>query len=529
MQTPFPIPAAQTLLSDLLGNDAIKINIKCSSAPSVFTGASFSPDPDEASELAVCETENGFDCTVNCSGPKSAFYALCEMDRRLKENALLPGKYTVKPSFSLRGYIEGFYGRPWTQAQRVSVMETMAKYRMNAYFYAPKDDPYLRERWKELYNEDQITKLKNLAEYAACLYMDLWWCISPGLSVRYADANDFESLCEKTKQVYSIGVRRFGLLLDDIDDTLKDENDKAAYGTLANAHIDFINRYYNALLAIDPSVKLAVCPTLYHGKGDESYISEVAQNIPNEISLFWTGPDICSRTLTITDAGFFQSHTGHKPLYWDNYPVNDEAMFREMHLGPVIGRDPALFRHAEGLISNCMEYAECSKIPLCTVADYLWDSENYDPERSFANAVNEIAGEKDAEAFLTFADHLYTSCLLNENDRRLLQALYGAGKAVKENRPQDAAAIAESYKAKMNESLAFLSKDNPLCRELQPWIAKYKTACGIIDRLFEYILTPAHDEMRKDIEALIDIYASDPTVLIHEFVFREILLDRYLF
>ena len=120
------------------------------------------------------------------------------------------------------------------------------------------------------------------------------------------------------------------------------------------------------------------------------------------------------------------------------------------------------------------------------------------------------------------------SCLLNENNRRLLQALYGAGKAVAQHRVQDAEDIAASYRAKMSESLAFLARDLPICRELGPWIAKYKTACRIIDRLFDYILTPAHDGMRKDINDMIDVYASDPTVLIHEFVFREILLDRYL-
>ena len=528
LNTPFPIPAAQTLLADLAGNDAVTVNIRCRRAPSVYTGASLPPDPEETSEITVKETDNGFNCTVDCTGAKSAFYALREIDLRFKENALRPGRYTVKPSFALRGYIEGFYGKPWTQAQRISVMELMAKHRMNAYFYAPKDDPYLRERWKEPYDEAQLSKLKTLAECAASISVDLWWCISPGLSVRYTDANDFKALCEKTRQVYGIGIRHFGLLLDDIDDALKDEADKAKYGTLANAHIDFITRYYNVLTATDASVKLAVCPTLYHGKGDESYITEVGQKIPWEISLFRTGPDICSRALTEADASFFETQTGHKPLYWDNYPVNDEAMFREMHLGPVIGRGKTLSRHAEGLIANCMEYAECSKIPLCTVADYLWDSEHYDPERSFENAVREIAGAQNAAAFLTFADHLYTSCLLNENNRRLLQALYGAGKAVAQHRVQDAEDIAASYRAKMSESLAFLARDLPICRELGPWIAKYKTACRIIDRLFDYILTPAHDGMRKDINDMIDVYASDPTVLIHEFVFREILLDRYL-
>ena len=264
------------------------------------------------------------------------------------------------------------------------------------------------------------------------------------------------------------------------------------------------------------------------GEMPPGYFEDFARDLPERAAIFWTGDRVMSSGYPLSSLEKAREIIGRKPFIWDNYPVNDEAMFREMHLGPVIGRGKTLSRHAEGLIANCMEYAECSKIPLCTVADYLWASEHYDPERSFENAVREIAGAQNAAAFLTFADHLYTSCLLNENNRRLLQALYGAGKAVAQHRVQDAEDIAASYRAKMSESLAFLARDLPICRELVPWIAKYKTACRIIDRLFDYILTPAHDGMRKDINDMIDVYASDPTVLIHEFVFREILLDRYL-
>ena len=55
-------------------------------------------------------------------------------------------------------------------------------------------------------------------------------------------------------------------------------------------------------------------------------------------------------------------------------------MFQEMHIGALMGRDKELFKHCEGIISNVMEYAECSKIPLMTIADYLWNPLKYNPE-----------------------------------------------------------------------------------------------------------------------------------------------------
>ena len=514
-----PVPsAAQALLRTL--TDEHKINISC------VCDASYGPD-DETAALKIDRNAEGFSAFIRCSGEKSMFYALREIERRVLTRTLEPGAYPVAPSFAVRGYIEGFYGKPWTQEQRLSVMALAAKYRMNTVFYAPKDDPYHRDRWKEPYPEESLTQLKALSDRAGALYMDFYFCVAPGLSIRYSDASDFDALCHKAKQVFDLGVRCFGLLLDDIDDSLTDETDKQSYGDLADAHIDLVNRFYAYLTGLSRGCRLVVCPTVYHGTGNEPYITKLGKGIREAVGLFRTGPDICSRALTSADAALFAARTGHKPLYWDNYPVNDEAMFREMHLGPVIGRDGDLGDWAQGLIANCMEYAECTKIPLCTVADYLWDSEHYDPEHSFYSAAQEAVGEENVLPFLCFADHLYTSCLLNTNDRRLTEAFSSVGKLRSEGRRELAATLAYEYLEQMEESLAFLSRELPLCRELQPWIKKYRLACRIIKKLFDYLLCDDRDALREEILSLIDVYVTDPTVLIHEFVFREVLMDRY--
>ena len=85
----------------------------------------------------------------------------------------------------------------------------------------------------------------------------------------YSSEDDFEYLKKKTEQLYSIGIRKFGLLLDDIPEKLAHEDDAKLYGETVNAHIDLINRYYNYLLELDGSIELTICPTQYHGKGNE--------------------------------------------------------------------------------------------------------------------------------------------------------------------------------------------------------------------------------------------------------------------
>ncbi len=44
----------------------------------------------------------------------------------------------------IRGVIEGFYGRPWTHQQRLSLIDFLADRGMNTFVYSPKDDPLVR-------------------------------------------------------------------------------------------------------------------------------------------------------------------------------------------------------------------------------------------------------------------------------------------------------------------------------------------------------------------------------------------------
>ena len=52
----------------------------------------------------------------------------------------------------LSGVIEGFYGKPWTRAERFELFDWMAAWGLNTYVYAPKDDLHHRALWREPYS-----------------------------------------------------------------------------------------------------------------------------------------------------------------------------------------------------------------------------------------------------------------------------------------------------------------------------------------------------------------------------------------
>ncbi len=434
---------------------------------------------------------------IESATEKGVFRGLNTLCKLINDNSLCEGNAEDYPTFETRGYIEGFYGPTWEHSKRLSVMALMAKYGMNTYFYAPKDDIYHREKWRELYPEKDLADLKILVDYAKENYFDFNWCIGPGLSYKYTSVEDFTLLINKIKSIYNIGVRSFGLLLDDIPWEFQYPEDAEKYDGIVDAHIDLINKVYDELKAFDNSIKLTVCPTQYSGDENGYYITKFGKGIPSDVSMFWTGQEICSRVLTVRESQELFRSTDHKPLFWDNYPVNDCEMFQEMHLGAIQGRDKELYKACEGLISNVMEYAECSKIPLMTIADYLWNPESYNPEKSLENAHKEILG-CDAELFSYFADHLGVSCLTKYSSSFMSNTLARLNFLVSAGEQEKAVTEFVEYNTKMRECLALISDESvPMFAEMKKWVKKFSMCCDVLDAILAVWVTPTAENTTK--------------------------------
>lgn len=53
------------------------------------------------------------------------------------------------PALQRRGSVEGFSGPPWSHAERLGLLGFARAVGLNEYVYAPKDDPFHRERWRD--------------------------------------------------------------------------------------------------------------------------------------------------------------------------------------------------------------------------------------------------------------------------------------------------------------------------------------------------------------------------------------------
>ena len=111
--------------------------------------------------------------------------------------------------------------RPVDSRAAADLIEFLAAHEMNTFVYTPKDDPLVRRAWREAYTGDDLQQLTELVERCAALGIEFVYCLGPGLSMRYSDPGDIEALSAKLLSVGALGVRTFGLLLDDIPTDLR--------------------------------------------------------------------------------------------------------------------------------------------------------------------------------------------------------------------------------------------------------------------------------------------------------------------
>jgi hypothetical protein len=306
------------------------------------------------------------------------------------------------PGFAETGVIEGFYGPPWSHQDRLDMLRFMGRVGLTTYYYAPKDDPYHRERWREAYPEDELEQLGELVTVAEESGVRFVYAISPGGSMVYSDRGDFAELLEKLDAIAALGATRFALFLDDVPPTLEHGPDRMVFGTLAAAHADLINRLYHDLGT--RGATLAVTPTTYtNAWGDREYLQQLGELAVPDVPFFWTGIDVASPEITTNQAREWAALIGRPPLIWDNYPVNDYARWRPF-LGPLVGRERRLGLGALGILSNPMNEAHASMIPLATLAAYTRDPAGYDPETALKESLDTLYGPDAALLLLPFVE-----------------------------------------------------------------------------------------------------------------------------
>ena len=311
----------------------------------------------------------------------------------------------------LRGVVEGFYGTPWTFEDRADILDFCRQNNLNSYIYAPKDDPYHRDKWRKPYPAEKLAEMKRLVEVARENNVRFIFAVSPGLDLNYGGSKgeeDFNAMIRKLDAMYRIGVRDFAIFFDD----LKDE--KGNHHESGKHQAAFLNRVQKNLRSRYKDVApLITVPTEYFYedmiKGDKvkPYTRDLAENLDPRIVVLYSGRGVVCDGITDKELAEVNKIFGREVGVWWNYPVNDYSLTPDgnrnvkLALGAIEKLPTA---NMTAIFFNPMEQVQMSKIALATGAIYANNPAAYDAEQAWDKVLKEQFGSL-APQMKIFAEH----------------------------------------------------------------------------------------------------------------------------
>ena len=258
--------------------------------------------------------------------------------------------------------------------------------------------------------------------------------LQPDLPIRYGSAEDLALLAAKCRQVTELGVSAVALCLDDVEPGATPEG----FPDLAAAHVWLVrglreetgdrsqesgDQTLTPALSHEtrgPSLRASprqrerehaqreratmwlVVPTYYWtagAKAQAGYTAGLAQGLPPEVGVFWTGTEVRAHAITAAQAREAAALFGRRPRVWLNYASNDSFRFA-VQLPP--DRPPAadLATETAGLLLNSTRQIGLAHLDALVIGAYLADPSGYDHEQAVRRAVVEMVGEEAAPLLL---------------------------------------------------------------------------------------------------------------------------------
>jgi protein O-GlcNAcase / histone acetyltransferase len=410
----------------------------------------------------------------------------------------------------LAGVIEGFYGQPWSQAERRQLFDWMAAWGLNTYLYAPKDDLKHRVLWRELYSDVEAARLRELI--GACHERSIRFvhALSPGLDLRYSNTSDIERLHQRFRQLHSLGAAHFALLFDDIPDRL-DRADLERWGSLASAQAHVANTLFEWTRQRSSNARFLFCPTPYCQRmadrlhGGPGYLQTIGRELVPAIDILWTGPEIVSPEITVDHLTDVTRLLRRQPVIWDNLHANDYDG-RRFFCGPYAGRPPELRHAVHGLLTNPNCEFPLNYVPIRTLARFVQHEGPWDPRAVYLDALREWLPRFDVvgppvtlDELVLLADCFYLPHAEGPKAEALLRAIQALLRAGSQPSTEDRAAF-QRLARPLGELCARLTslRDRKLFHALNRRLWDLREELDLLNRFIEWQARPDHERARSD-------------------------------
>lgn len=274
------------------------------------------------------------------------------------------------------GIIEGFFGPKWDDESRKSYAPFLKEYGGSFYIYAPKQDQFLRKKWRETWPDYYVEFLASLSSHFKDHGIKFGVGFSPFELGTNLTESDKKHLEDKLSLMSSIGIEMMGLFFDDMP-----TNDQLAKAQIQT--IQLFKKHFHG--------QIVFCPSYYtpdpildkvFGQRPENYLNDIADGVPNDVSIAWTGPKVISPEIPSEHLKETTNLLKRPPFLWENLYANDGPKnCKFLKLKYFSGRSPEALKLAEAYGFNMMNQAELSKIVYLSslyVSDGMFESEAFE-------------------------------------------------------------------------------------------------------------------------------------------------------
>ncbi len=387
------------------------------------------PDSPEGYAIACYEHEAGFRGVLlagkDAAGTYFAAQSLVQLMERKADKVLLhPVKLKDWPTFALRSFKLGGAFDPNSAVLAMGTWAPRAKFNCYNICYTTLG----RDKWKAP-DPGYVEHVRALTGYLRSRGLDCMPFVNPyylwQAHIETSREADLVRLFEACRIGPAAGGRRVMLCLDDFASEpdpggpalyhVRSAADQARWGDdLAAVNAAMVNDLWGRLKAAHPDSALYVVlpyywnPSGHYREGGEKYLRDLARAVDPAVRIVWTGPQVRSAVIAPADVARYQSLVGdRRVMLWDN------TLYMH-HTPPHYFLDTFHTRYPERfweLTSSEVHLnaggGEAYKCGLLAAADYLWNPEAYDPERSLRNAIAAVAGPDQVDDLLAFRDAFY--------------------------------------------------------------------------------------------------------------------------
>ena len=445
----------------------------------------------------------------------AVFFALASLEQMLDGGSSNMACVTIYDYADIkdRGVVEGYYGVPYSTAVTEDLLRFMMRYKMNSYMYGAKSDPYHSGYWGKPYPEKLTAEqksmgcftaadIKQMCEVSAATKVNFIWAIHPGVAFTGNDDAVIDRIMEKFEAMHGLGVRQFGVFVDDVGVPYDEPTLKLNAKRLTDLQNAIDQKWnFSGAVPADTVKPLHFVPQLYaygwtKAEGRKNFFSALS-NTPAKTQIYITGKAVWS-VPNNTDLKIVEEDLGRPVAWWWNYPCNDNAdaytfpvdMYSNFIDMPAIDDDARLPENLEGcasLLCNPMQQGEIAKIPLFSAADYAWNNASFDNKTSWNAALAAAVGKQYAQPLA----HILPYLRINdpESMAKLIEDYKTTGNA-------------SALKAELAAIIDDCNKVNTLSIEadtakvlfhadIRPWLLKLRQTASVINALIDVAAMPA--------------------------------------